>query len=272
MNRDLLLLVGIISVFLAIGGVLIVTHSLPEEHARDFRSLSAGNLTLDSEIIVIREPTPDDNTYIYAINEAAREALYIAMNDTRVHQILEEARGKGTTVAAVQPTLLRTGSGESIYSSGGQVLITVNWQVIDGKTYSDSAYFDSLAGKKGESHQQIWNVLINMDRKQVTSISESRRVMEETFRPNVVYAGMNMFMPYAVTVETGTTIRWFNDSNVPHNVVGPYRKESDLTTIIDSDFIERGRSWDYTFNESGVFEYVCTIHIEEGMKGTIIVN
>ncbi len=271
-KRDLLLLVGIISAFLVIGGVLIVTRSLPEEHARDFRSLSAGNLTLDSQIIVIREPTPDDNTYIYAINEAAKEALYIAMNDTRVQQMLDQAKGKAVTIAAVQPTLLRTLSGESIHSSGGQVLITVNWQVVDGKAYSDSADFSSLEGKKGESHQQIWNVIVNMDREQVTSISESKRVIEETLQRNLVYAGMNMFMPGTVVVDAGTTIRWFNDSNVPHNVVGPFRTDPESTGIIDSGFIERGRSWQYTFEESGVFEYLCTIHIEEGMKGTIIVN
>ncbi|HEX7032281.1 MAG TPA: plastocyanin/azurin family copper-binding protein [Nitrososphaera sp.] len=273
MKRDLILLVGIISVFLVIGGVLIVTHSLPEEHARDFRPLSAGNLTLDSETIVIREPTPDDNTYIYAINDAAKEALYIAMNDTRIQQMLDQAKGKAVTVAAVQPTLLRTQSGESIHSSGGQVLIAVNWQVVDGKAYSDSADFASLEGKKGESHQQIWNVLVDMDTQQVTSISESRRTIEETLQRNLVYADMNMFMPATVTVDAGTTIRWFNDSNVPHNVVGSYRtKSGSTTTVVDSGFVERSRSWQYTFEEGGVFEYVCTIHIEEGMKGTIIVK
>lgn len=271
MKRDLFLLVGIISAFLVIGGVLILTRSLPEEHARDFRPLSAGNLTLDSGIIVIREPTPDNNTYIYAINNAAKEALYIALNDTRVQQTLDQARGKAVTIAAVQPTLLMTSSGEAIHSSGGQVIITVNWQIVDGTAYSSSADFASLEGKQGESHQQIWNIIVNMDTQQVTSISESKRLIEETLRQNLVYAGMNMFMPDTVTVDAGTTIRWFNDSNVPHNVVGAYRTESG-SKVIDSNFIERGRSWQYGFEESGVFEYLCTIHIEEGMKGAIVVN
>jgi plastocyanin len=271
-KRDLLLLIGLISAFLAIGGVMIATRSLPEDHARDFRSLAAGNLTLDSQIIVIKEPTPEDNTYIYAVNEAAKKALYIAMNDSRVQQMLDQARGKSVTVAAVQPTLLRTSSGESIHSSGGQVLIAVNWQVVDGQDYSGAADFSSLEGKKGQSHQQIWNIIVNMDRQQVTSISESKRLNEEILRRNLVYAGMNTFMPETVIVDAGTTIRWFNDSNVPHNVVGPYRSDSESTTVIDSDFIERGRAWQYTFKESGVFEYLCTIHIEEGMKGTIIVK
>jgi plastocyanin len=270
-KRDLLLLVGIVSAFLAVGGVLIATRSLPEDHARDFHPLAAGNMTLNSEIMVIREPTPDDDTYIYAINDAAKEALHIALNDTRIQNILDEAKGKAITIAAVQPTLLVTSSGESIHSSGGQVIITANWQFVDGRSYLGSADFESLQGKNGESHQQIWNVIVNIDRKQVTSISESKRVIEETLQPNLVYAGMNMFMPNTVAVDAGATIRWLNDSNVPHNVVGSYKTESG-SKVIDSGFIERGRAWQYGFDEKGIFEYFCTIHTQEGMKGAIVVS
>jgi plastocyanin len=270
-RRDLLLLIGIISSFLAVGGVLIASRMLPEDYAREFHPLSAGNLTLDSEIIVVREPTTEDDTYIYAINSAAKQALYIALNDTRVQQIIDEAKGKTVTIAALQPTVLVTSGGEPIHGSGGQVIVTANWQIIDGKTYSGIADFKSLHGKHGESHQQVWNILVNMDREQVTSISESRRLNEETLQQNLVYTEMNMFMPDAVRVDAGTTIRWFNESNVPHNVVGAYTTDSG-SKLIDSGFIERGRSWQQGFDEEGVFEYLCTIHTEDGMKGKIYVG
>lgn len=175
------------------------------------------------------------------------------------------------TVAAVQPTLLITSSWESIHSSGGQVIVMANWQIIDGKTYPIPADFANLHGRYGESHQQIWNIIVDMDSQQVTSISESKRVIEGTLRQNLVEAGMNMFMPNTVTVDTGTTIRWFNDSNVPHNVVGAYTTESG-SKVVDSGFIERGRSWKYGFEEEGIFEYLCTIHKEEGMNGAIIIG
>lgn len=90
MKRDLLLLVGIVSSFLAIRGILITTRSLPEDYARDFHSLSAGNMTLDSEIMVIRQPIQEDNTYIYALNYAAKGALDIALDDTSIQQILDQ--------------------------------------------------------------------------------------------------------------------------------------------------------------------------------------
>jgi plastocyanin len=270
-KRDLLLLAGIVSAFLAAGGVLIATRSLPEDYARNFHPLSAGNMTLSSEIMVIKEPTPDDNTYIYVINDAAKEALYIALNDTRVQQIIGQTKGKAVTIAAVQPTLLVTSDGEPIRSSGGQVIITANWQLVGGRTYSRAADFSSLQGEQAESHQQIWNILVNMDNKQVMSISESKRVIEKTLQQNVVYAGMNMFLPDAVRVDTGTTVRWYNESNVPHNVVGAYKTESG-SKAIDSGFVDHDRFWQYSFGEEGVFEYRCTIHSEEGMKGTVIIG
>jgi plastocyanin len=185
--------------------------------------------------------------------------------------MLDQMSDREVTIAAVQPTLLVTSSGEPVYSSGGQVIITANWQLVEGKAYSDATDFSSLQGEQAESHQQVWNVLVNMDRQQVTSMSESKRVIEKTLEQNLVYAGMNMFLPDAVRVDAGTTIRWFNESNVPHNVVGSYSTESG-SRAIDSGFVEHDRFWQYSFDEEGVFEYHCTIHTEDGMKGTIVID
>jgi plastocyanin len=57
---------------------------------------------------------------------------------------------------------------------------------------------------------------------------------------------------------------------VPHDVVGTYKTEFG-SKVIDSGFVEHDRFWQYNFDEDGVFEYRCTIHSEEGMKGTIII-
>jgi plastocyanin len=70
-----------------------------------------------------------------------------------------------------------------------------------------------------------------------------------------------------------------NDSNLPHNVVGTYRKtpsssqpQQHQNVTIDSGFIQPGESWKYVFNDKGILEYHCTIHSANGMKGTIIVS
>lgn len=270
-RREVFTLVGIMAVFLAIGVILIATKSLPEEQAKNFNALS-GNMSLQSEIKIIKEPTPGDNTFIYAVNDVAEEAYNIAKQDPRVQQIISDSKGKTVTIAAVQPTLLVGPDGRQIHSSGGQVIITANWQVVGGRFYSDVAGYDSLSGKQGKSHQQIWDILVDIDRRAVTDISkEQERVMTETLRDNRVYSGMNMFMPDAVAISSGTTLKWTNESNIPHNVVGIYNTTSG-TKALDSGFFKSNEGWQYTFAEKGTFEYRCTIHSEEGMKGTIIVE
>jgi plastocyanin len=114
-----------------------------------------------------------------------------------------------------------------------------------------------------------------------------------------------MFMPNTIVVDGGSTVRWTNPSNLPHNVVGIFNQttaqdavnstgliidnstnnnnnntnandaqsspSSSGVTAIDSGFIQQGQSWQYNFNEAGVFNYLCTIHAEEGMRGTLII-
>jgi len=97
--------------------------------------------------------------------------------------------------------------------------------------------------------------------------------MKENFQPNLIYTGMNMFMPNTVKVSAGSVITWVNNSNLPHNVVGTYKETASGSQIsVDSRFIQPNESWSYNFNDAGVFEYICTIHSTDGMKGTILVS
>jgi hypothetical protein len=234
-EKEFLLLGGIIAVFLAIGTILITTKSLPEQGASNFNALS--NMSLQSDIGVIREPTPDDNTYIYAINGAAEQAYIIAQNDIQVKQIIDSIKDRAVTIEAVQPTLLVTPDGQQIHSSGGQLIITANWQIVDGKPYSEPVSFDSLQGKQAESHQRIWSVTVDMDKRKVIDITvEPERILQEILSPEHVYAGMNMFLPDAVKVNFGTTLKWSNESNILHNVVGIYKTASGSVPV-DSGFI-----------------------------------
>ena len=135
--------------------------------------------------------------------------MQIAQNDTAVKQIIDEQKGgRALTIAAVQPTVLQdNNNGKVSYSSVGQIIITSNWQYIDGKFYSNPANFNLLKNKIGESHQQIWNVFVDLDRRAVIGITkEPERIMKETLEPNFVFTGMNMFMPDGVKVKSGSVL------------------------------------------------------------------
>jgi plastocyanin len=299
--RAMLPLFIITGVFLVIGAVLISSGILPEERAQEFRSLT--DVLIANSMKIIKEPTLQDNTFIYAVNDVAQRGIDIAQGDSRVKQILDEskAREAAVTIAAVQPTVMTDRqSGELLHSSAGQVIITANWQLVDGALYSKPKNPTEIANKKVESHQQIWNILVNVDKGQVTHVAQQAdRVIIDTARSNVVRADVNMFVPKIVLIDKGSEIRWSNPSNLPHNVVGAFNQTEPIdisnaasmisenstgtnnnnTTLepagviaIDSGFIEPNASWEYRFDKEGVFNYLCTIHAEEGMRGTVIVT
>jgi plastocyanin len=294
----------IIGAFLVIGAVLITSGVLPEERAQHFRSLT--DISIATDMKVIKEPTLEDNTFIYAINDVAQRGIEIAQGDQSVRQILDDAKAKQATVtiAAVQPAvMIDRQSGEQSHSSAGQVVITSNWQTIGGEAYPEPQSFTAVVDRNLESHQQIWHVLVDVDNGQVTQINQqANRVTSDTINPEIVRTEVNMFMPNAIAVDASSDVRWTNPSNLPHNVVGIFNqtteqdavnstgliidnstnstintndgqssKSSSGVTAIDSGFIQQGQSWQYNFNEAGVFNYLCTIHAEEGMRGTLII-
>jgi plastocyanin len=283
-----------------IGAVLISSGVLPEERAREFNPLT--DVTIQSDMKVLQEPTLQENVFVYAVNDVAQRGIDIAQSDARVKQILDESKAKeaAVTIAAVQPTvMIDRQSGELLHSSAGQVIITANWQMVNGALYSEPKAFDKIANEKIESHQQIWNILVDVDKRQVTQIlQQADRAINDTTKPNLVRADVNMFVPNAVIIyDAGSVVRWSNPSNLPHNVVGVFNQTiasnaANTTGIIpenstgnssntnaetsavaiDSGFIQPNQSWQYRFDKEGIFNYLCTIHSEEGMRGILIVE
>ena len=75
------------------------------------------------------------------------------------------------------------------------------------------------------------------------------------------------FGPAAVAVNTGTTVVWeWTGEGGGHNVSAESGDfESETVT-------EEGHTFEYTFEETGTYEYVCTPHSSVGMKGAVVVR
>ncbi|ELZ39395.1 halocyanin domain-containing protein [Halorubrum tebenquichense] len=75
------------------------------------------------------------------------------------------------------------------------------------------------------------------------------------------------FGPAAVAVSSGTTVVWeWTGQGGSHNVAaesGDFESESSS---------EEGYTFEYTFEETGTYEYVCTPHRSVGMKGAVVVQ
>ncbi|VVB96372.1 Cupredoxin-like domain protein [uncultured archaeon] len=73
-----------------------------------------------------------------------------------------------------------------------------------------------------------------------------------------------MFTPGTLNITSGTTVTWTNDDTVAHTVTS-------VTGVFDSGSINPGATYSYTFNQTGSFEYGCTIH-PSIPHGTVIVT
>ena len=72
-----------------------------------------------------------------------------------------------------------------------------------------------------------------------------------------------VFSPNPLTVPVGSTIRWTNQDDIPHNVVSD--DKSFKSKALDTD-----DTFTYTFTKPGTYIYFCSIHPK--MTGKIVVQ
>lgn len=73
------------------------------------------------------------------------------------------------------------------------------------------------------------------------------------------------FSPANITVKAGTTVTWTNSDSDAHTVT-----ESDSKTGPNSGTLENGKSYTFTYDTPGTYQYHCTIH--PSMMGTVTVT
>lgn len=92
------------------------------------------------------------------------------------------------------------------------------------------------------------------------------------------------FDPPQVTIKTGQTITWKNDSQMPHTATcdpaqNPVEKSHpeyiELPAGAEpwgSKMLQPGDSFSHTFTVPGEYTYICIPHVMSGMRGTITVE
>ena len=81
--------------------------------------------------------------------------------------------------------------------------------------------------------------------------------------PNEVTIDNFTFGPPELTVAVGTTVKWVNHDDIPHNVVN--KDKAFRSKALDTD-----DSYSFTFASAGTFDYFCGLHPH--MQGKIIVK
>ena len=71
------------------------------------------------------------------------------------------------------------------------------------------------------------------------------------------------YVPQALTVAPGTTVRWINRDEETHTVTSS-------AGLFGSAGLDLGEAYSYTFTAPGVYPYTCDLHAF--MQGTIVVK
>ena len=83
----------------------------------------------------------------------------------------------------------------------------------------------------------------------------------EIFIPNGNFdvTGAGFYSPLNLEIPTGTTVTWINDDSVPHNIQSIGEKGK-VIQLFNSPPLNTGDKFEFTFEESGVYNYFCSFH------------
>jgi manganese oxidase len=92
-----------------------------------------------------------------------------------------------------------------------------------------------------------------------------------TANSNQVICKNNKFVPDTLTVKVGTTVTWVNQDSYIHTVTSG-TSPSDRSGLFDSGNVNGGKTFSFTFDKAGTYDYFCIPHFSLGMIGKIIVT
>ncbi len=81
--------------------------------------------------------------------------------------------------------------------------------------------------------------------------------------------GQIYYDPESITVSAETNVLWSNDDTAVHTVTSGIPSEGP-SELFDSGIIAAGETFEYTFEESGTYDYYCIVH--PWMTGNVIVE
>jgi plastocyanin len=81
--------------------------------------------------------------------------------------------------------------------------------------------------------------------------------------PVLVTISNFLFKPATITILVGTTVEWRNDDSISHTATSS-------NGAFDSQNLDHGGVYSFTFAKPGTYQYVCSYHPQ--MIGTVIVT
>jgi plastocyanin len=103
----------------------------------------------------------------------------------------------------------------------------------------------------------IENDLIELDQGEIVT----ENINSSVLIPNGNYdvSGTSFYIPLNLEVTRGTNVIWVNDDSVPHTVQSQNDK-GEVIGLFNSAPLQTGETFEYTFDEAGVYNYYCSFH------------
>ena len=76
------------------------------------------------------------------------------------------------------------------------------------------------------------------------------------------------YIPSLIVIEKGKQVTWVNEDSAFHSITSGYYDTP--TDLFDSGHLDPFESYTLTFDETGTYDYFCTLH--PWMKGQVIVE
>ncbi len=76
------------------------------------------------------------------------------------------------------------------------------------------------------------------------------------------------YIPSVIVIEKGKQVTWVNEDSAFHSITSGYYGSP--TELFDSGHLEPFESYTLAFDETGTYDYFCTLH--PWMKGQVIVE
>jgi plastocyanin len=106
----------------------------------------------------------------------------------------------------------------------------------------------------------IDNDLIEIEEKKDDKIiSESVDARVSIPNGNYDISSTGFYIPLNLEVTTGTAVKWVNDDSVPHTIQSQ-DSQGNIIGLFNSAPLMTGDGFEYTFEESGVYNYFCSLH------------
>ena len=76
------------------------------------------------------------------------------------------------------------------------------------------------------------------------------------------------YIPSIITIKKGESVTWLNEDSAFHSVTSGFYDAPD--GLFDSGHLDPYQLFSFTFDETGIYDYYCTLH--PWMEGQVIVN